>query len=378
MRAGQYVFIGILVAACLAAVGFCLWSLLVYGSIEMAVVGSVILLALAQLASFVSRISDERHASRDSRDFVQMAADLGRDVRETRRRLSHFESLLRDGREAAAGDLGKQVAALERTVSALAARLDSVPGRRSPGGHSPTRAPRPAAPDERRPAGRLRDIDLYLQPVVRLATGRTAYYRASFKPADGGPVGIGDEARFIARVVALLRHLDRRGRAVGVFCRLGPAAFADEAFLRRLVKYLRRNEDVAGKLVVEITQADLAGLSQRGMQGLAWLAELGATFALARATPGSLDLAALSDLGFQFLDIDLAGLPAGKGGEALRTLAGEAERHALTLIAGPVRQAGDLGLVEAAASLAHGRHFAPPRRVRPDFGGAEQADAAAA
>jgi cyclic-di-GMP phosphodiesterase TipF (flagellum assembly factor) len=373
MKAGQYVFLALLVAACLAAVGFCLWSLVVYGSIEMAVVGAVILLALAQLASFVSRLSDERRTGRHGREFVRTAADLGRDLREVRRRLSGLEDVLRAKSEGAGGDLARQVASLERAVEALAGRLDGTPRKGEAGGRSHTGEP--GGGEGGRP-----DLDLFLEPVVRLESGRTTYYRARFRLGGGARPDARDEARFIARVVALLRHLDRRGRAVGIFCRLSRGAFADGAFLRRLVKYLRRNEDVAGKLVVEITQADLAALSQEGMRGLAWLAELGATFSLARARPGGLDLAALRDLGFQFLDLDLAALSSAddRDPSRLEALAAEAERHALTLIAGPVTTADDLALARSVASLAHGRHFAPPRRVRADFGDADEAHAAAA
>jgi cyclic-di-GMP phosphodiesterase TipF (flagellum assembly factor) len=376
MKAGQYVFLALLVAACLAAVGFCLWSLVIYGSIEMAVVGAVILLALAQLASFVSRISDERRAGRHGREFVQTAADLGRDLREVRRRLSQLEDMLRAKGEGAGGDLARQVASLDRAVEALAVRLDGTPRKGEAGGRSHAGEP---GESEQGEEGRP-DFDLFLEPVVRLESGRTTYYRARFRLGGGARPEARDEARFIARVVALLRHLDRRGRAVGIFCRLSQEAFADGAFLRRLVKYLRRNEDVAGKLVVEITQGDLAGLSQEGMRGLAWLAELGATFSLARARPGSLDLAALRDLGFQFLDLDLAALASAEQRDPsrLKALAEEAERHALTLIAGPVGTADDLALARSLASLAHGRRFAPPRRVRADFGDADEAHAAAA
>ena len=139
---------------------------------------------------------------------------------------------------------------------------------------------------------------------MRLANGQTSYYRASSNARSPA-----DEIRLFARIIAVLRHLDSRGRAVGIFCPLSAQAFADNDFLHRLVGFLRRNEDMAGKLVIEISQADLARLTPPGMRGLAWLAQLGATFSLAAASPQGPDLAALRELGFQFVDLDVRTLP---------------------------------------------------------------------
>ena len=360
-RSGELVFVGILVAACLTAVGFGAWSLAVEARTEAAIAGAVILLALAQLATLMARLSGDGRRGHSRRDMVQAAADMGREVREVTRRVGGLEGELRDGRD----DSARQIAALERTVAALAAQLE-------PEGIA---AAGPDAGEPERNDDGAGGMALYLQPIVRLASGQTCYYRASH-----GPTGPGGEACLIARVVAVLRHLKRRGRAVGVFCPLTAAAFADARFLRRLVKDLRRNSDVAGKLVIEISQADLARLSQAGMQGLAWLAELGATFSLAQASPEGPDLAALRQLGFQFVDIDLKMLPATQRDrrEALWAVAGATRQNELTFMAGPVTRADEVVWLQAAADLGHGPHFARPRRVRADFGDGDAAQAAAA
>ena len=374
MRSGQLVFVGILVAACLTAVGFGAWSLAVEARTEAAIAGAVILLALAQLAALMARLSDEGRRSHSRRDMVQVAADMGREVREVNRRVGGLEGELRDGRDDSARQLGRQIAALERTVAALAAQLQTDGTATSRRRSTPSAGAGPPGEPER-DDDEAGDLALYLQPIVRLASRQTCYYRASH-----GPAGPGSETRFIAQVVAVLRHLERRDRAVGIFCPLAAAAFADARFLRRLVNDLRRNHDVAGKLVIEISQADLARLSQAGMQGLAWLAELGATFSLAQASPAGPDLAALRDLGFQFVDLDLEALANTETERraALSALAGAADRHQLTLMAGPISRSGDVAWLQPAVSLGHGPHFARPRRVRADFGDGEAARAAAA
>jgi cyclic-di-GMP phosphodiesterase TipF (flagellum assembly factor) len=334
------------------------WSLIDQGRTDAAIAAAVILLGLAQLSAVLSRLAAENRQARQNRDVVQATAAMARDIRDLGHRVGGLESHRADPAQDSGGhQLAAQIAALERTVQALAARLEvagSLVPRKLVAKPSP-----PSAGDDRRSG----EVALFLTPIVRLETTRTSYYRASFR--SSGP---GGESRFVARVVAVLRHLEQRGRAVGVFCPLAGHAFADEHFLRRLVKFLRHNDDVAGKLVIEIAQDDLAGLDRAGMKGLAWLAELGATFCLARASPEGPDLAALRDLGFQFIDIDLASLPPAdpERQHLLHVLATEAERHDLTLMAGPVREAAELEWLKVSATLGHGPYFARPRRVRPD------------
>ena len=372
-RSSHVVFVGILAVTCLAAVAFAAWSLVARDQTELAVAGAIILLALAQLSAILSRLSSEGRQSRSSHDVVQVSADMDREVRAMHRRMDALEERRDADREDVAQHLSTQIATLERTVTALASRLETVGPLPSPARTAAQiAATRPEPAQDNRAED---DLALFLQPIVRLASGQTAYYRASYAP-DGPD----SEARFIARVVTVLRHLEERGRAIGVFCPLSSTAFADAQFLRRLVKFMRRNHDVAGKLVIEISQGDLARLSREGMQGLAWLAELGATFSLGNASPEALDLAALKELGFQFVDLDLKTLPTlpRERHPALAAFAAEAERHEVTVMAGPVRNGEDLAGLQPAASLGHGPHFARPRRVRADVGEAVDTGAAAA
>jgi len=378
--AGRAIFVGILVATCLAAVAFAAWALAIEARTDAAVAGAVILLALAQLFALLARLSAEDRQGRSSRDMVRAASDIGREMGALRRRIDIIEERQMNERPGAGEHLTGQIAALERTVSALASRLETTASL-PPGRQAATAPPlAPVAGNDDRDGGSRggerdeRDIDLFLAPVVRLASGQTSYYRATSNARSPA-----DETRLIARIITVLRHLDRRGRAVGIFCPLSAEAFADNGFLGRLVRFLRRNEDVAGKLVIEISQADLARLTQAGMRGLAWLAQLGATFSLAAASPAGPDLAALHELGFQFVDVDIQALPGDNRDrlDALTAFAAEAQRNELTVMAGPVADGADLAWLQHGASLGHGAHFARPRRVRPDFGERQEPRAAA-
>ncbi len=375
---GHVVFVGILVVTCLAAAAFAAWSLVARQQTEVAVAGAVILLALVQLSAILFRLPGENAPSRSTRDVERDSVNRDREMRAMRRRMDALDERRDQDREDVAQHLSTQISTLERTFATLASRLERLGPLPSPARAAvQIAAARPElAQDNRAEDNRAEDdLALFLQPIVRLASGQTAYYRASYAP-DGPD----SETRFIARVVTVLRHLDERGRAIGVFCPLSPSAFADARFLRRLVKFMRRNKDVAGKLVIEITQADLARLSREGMQGLAWLAELGATFSLGNASPQAPDLAALKELGFQFVDLDLKTLPRLPRDRhpVLAAFATEADRHEITVMAGPVRNGEDMAGLQLAASLGHGPHFAQPRRVRADVGEAVDSSAAAA
>lgn len=341
---------------------------------DAAVAGAVILLALAQLSALLARLSAADRQGRSSRDLVQFAADMGREMSALRGRVDAAEAWQTNAGAGATERLSSQVAMLERTVSALASRLATtatLPLERQSAAAPP---PAPVAGNDDAAGAGDGEIELFLAPIVRLASGQTSYYRASSNARSPG-----DETRLIGRIITVLRHLDRRGRAVGIFCPLSAEAFADNGFLGRLVRFLRRNEDVAGKLVIEISQADLARLTPVGMRGLAWLAQLGATFSLAAASPQGPDLAALRELGFQFVDLDIRALPGDNRArlDALTAFAAEAGRHELTVMAGPVADGADLAWLQHGASLGHGGHFARPRRVRPDFGAGEEPRAAA-
>ena len=241
-------------------------------------------------------------------------------------------------------------------------------------------------------------LDLLLEPVVELDGTSTVYYRASvsLNREDGSRVGpyllalsaerggfmpVLDLALF-RQVCPVLRHLKARNRRAGVFCPLSAHSFADRNILDELIRFLRANQDAAGGMVIEVSQASLAALSPSGMEGLAYLAELGATLSLSDARVEGPDPATLALLGFRFLDLDIAALASthgwdgfDEGGEVSR-LAGRAEQAGLTVIAANIASAPELERVRMFARLARGSLFSPPRIVRRDI--ADRTDQAAA
>jgi len=232
-------------------------------------------------------------------------------------------------------------------------------------------------------------FELLLEPVVELEATSTLYYRSSLALTrqDGSRVGPYllslsaerggyatdiDQALF-RRVCPVIRHMKARGRRAGVFCPLSPQSFAERHVLDELIRFLRANQDAAGSIVIEISQPDLAQLSADGMEGLAHLAELGATLSLSEARLEGPDLATLVLLGFRFFDLDIAAIASSHGWDVfdeegeVRMMARRAEQAGLTVIAANVARAEELELVRPFARLARGSLFSPPRVVRRDI-----------
>ena len=229
----------------------------------------------------------------------------------------------------------------------------------------------------RRPAREVPrpEVELFLEPIVRIKEARTVYYRASL--AEPGPDGTYIPVRktpaldfeCFRQVVPVARRFRARNRIIGIFCPLSPASFSDQELIARLLDLIRQERDVAGGLVVDITQKGLATLEESGLEGLAWLAELGAAFSMSQTDVAGPDIPALSHLGFQFIDID-AGIIARAATasnlsvrEPALRLFREAGEHGVSVIAANVAGERELEAVLSYASLARGPLFSPPRRV---------------
>ncbi|MGE0214038.1 MAG: EAL domain-containing protein [Parvibaculaceae bacterium] len=343
MKLIRAVSLFVVVAMSFAAIGAGLWWVIVDEGPHPAVIGAILALAVAQIATVSARLSE------------------GPLFRRRRKR-----------------------------------KPDAGESRRGSG--PAPEAKEPALSGEEKAPETSDQRDLLLEPIVRLSEQRTAYYRATLgQEADGGPlsqqmqrleaardgrIATLDEELF-HRVAPVVRHFNAKGKRTGVFCALSAEALADEKFLERLVEFLRGNADIAGGIVAEISQPTLAGLSPEGHKGLAYLAQLGATFSLSEARPDSPDLDLLTKLGFKFIDMDMGAVMRAHGwqgfqpGGAVEAFARRAEEAGFTVIAARVESAEDLEAVEDFATLARGRLFAPPRRVREDIGAEVPAVAAA-
>jgi cyclic-di-GMP phosphodiesterase TipF (flagellum assembly factor) len=362
----------LVVLLALLAVALGLYGLLVWRRSDVALTGAILLLGLAQLLSIFWRRRHGRSDSQESgptlREREQFAEgfrrldQLGTELEQIQGRLAAIE-----GFTAPSPELEQRVHEIEGAIGALARR---------PAGPSDMLERPPPPPMIRPPRGAARlPVELFLEPIVRIKEARTVYYRASL--AEPGPEGTYVPVRktpaldfeCFRQVIPVARRFRARNRIIGIFCPLSPASFSDEDFIARLLDLLRQERDVAGGLVVDITQKGLASLEESGLEGLAWLAELGATFSMSHTDVAGPDIPALSHLGFQFIDID-AGIIARASTasnlsvrEPALKLFREAAEHGVSVIAANVAGERDVEGVLSYASLARGPLFSPPRRV---------------
>ncbi|NNE23432.1 MAG: EAL domain-containing protein, partial [Rhizobiales bacterium] len=154
-----------------------------------------------------------------------------------------------------------------------------------------------------------------------------------------------------------------------VFCPVNASSFAEETFMQSLMALLDDNADIANALVVEITHTTLSQLSDRGQEGLAHLAQLGATFALSNVHGAVPDLVTLQELGFAFIAADVRLLVALKNESrhSADNLFSQTAGGQLQLVAADVTKQSELAWIEDVVPLAYGAYFSPPRLVRHDI-----------
>ncbi len=354
----------ILVAFILAGFGFAAIVLAVYSSLvtadlSVALVGAVACLAMAQMTSYISRVTEKQDEHHQVRDLMAAGNGLSRDMSVMRKRVDRLEGHISAVAAGARVMEDQQVSALRDTASRMR--------RNNPGAPVAQRAATPGRSEPRLIAQPETHSDmLYLEPVVRLADNTTVYYRAHIEFAPGvRSAGL----ELFERAAPVIRRLQGRGRAVGLFCPVESAHLADDGFIDRLVQFVEANQDIAGSLVLDISQPDLARLQQDGQRGLAYLAQLGATFSLSQCRLNVPDLSALKALGFTFLDADVRLLIDAKRNApcpAADVLA-EARRLGLSLIAADVVRDSELSWIQDGIDLARGHRFAAPRPVRQDI-----------
>ncbi len=245
--------------------------------------------------------------------------------------------------------------------------------------HAPTRLA-PARMQHSQP------VQLFLEPVVRLAEGRTAYYKASFRLRDQSPADLTHivasadlpvlngqsslwdpalDAQLLQQILPLLEKLRARRGATGIFCPISVATLENTKALQELVGLLQANPEGAAGIVLDIHHTALAGLSEAGLQGLAWLASLGATFCLTGEGMLYDELPSLSELGFAFIDVPGEGLAqSAQPGMTADELLHATQANNIALIASGVEQPDNASSLMHASSLGRGPGFSSPRAVR--------------
>ena len=389
MSKSHFTLMVVLGFICLAVVGFAIWSIFEGGTTDLILGVAVVTLALAQILSFATRDSAISSSTRRLADIMSAYGTLSREIHGLARRVTAVELGPAERAEQLPGPYREWA---QRTFTRPPAqRIERAPRANVP---APVQ-PKMAEPAAAVPQFQEERFDLYLEPVVQIEDGSTRHYRASLslRMTDGTRVGMETiqhqavkaglmpmlDILTVSRVMPVLRKLMQRQRGVGIFCTASAASLADAEFIARLDKVIADNSDIARGLVVELRQQSLAELSQSGQEGLAKLAERGVAFCLGDANGQGPDVITLSELGFQFVALDimtLANADSSRTEEVLNAFTRDSHMQGLEVIAANVSTRTELAAITGRAALGFGTLFSPPRLVRAEVT-AEPASAAA-
>jgi EAL domain-containing protein (putative c-di-GMP-specific phosphodiesterase class I) len=271
---------------------------------------------------------------------------------------------------------------LRDTVQALAKNVaDNLAGTATP----PKPEPAPAVKGPAQPSAAGERLELLLEPVIELATGVTAFYRAQvglvgsagdrvshadlMRKADGGNMRAALDIHVLKLALPVLRRLRARNPGMRLLVPIGSGSLQSEDALLRLIGEIEGSGGAVSGLVLEIVHGDLAALDARGIEGLARLARLGITLALNRVSVAGLDLAALRQLGVRFLDIAATAFAGATGlSPAWTEFTQFARAMQFHIVAGAIESAEQAAFATKIARYGYGPHFAPARKVRADAG----------
>ena len=235
-------------------------------------------------------------------------------------------------------------------------------------------------------------VDLYVQPIVSLPQRRTRHFEAfsRIRTSEGrlvtpgqylevakaqGLIGTIDNL-LLMRCVQLLRRTEKRQSDVNFFVNISDHTLNDEEFLNQFIEFMAHNPNLASRLIFEMTQRDVANLSDTVMGQLARLGELGFRFSMDQVEDLDIDFQALAQAHFSFIKVPISlllTLPSdGSDWVHPRNLKAKSTVSEISLVVERIEQEDDvIEVLEYGFDFGQGFLFGAPRPSR------EEADAAA-
>lgn len=241
-------------------------------------------------------------------------------------------------------------------------------------------------------------IELFLQPIMMLPQRRVRYYEALTRlrneagdlllPKDylgaaesAGVMSVIDNV-MLYRSVQVLRRLEQRNNARGVFCNISAHSLLDSEFFPEFISFMEQNRSLAENMFFEFSQHMIEHSGPVEQEGLAALAELGFRFSLDHVTNLDLDFQTMQRRGFRFMKVDadvlLHGMSEANAQIHAADMRSYLERYGIQLIVSKIESEQALAnLLDYHVKLGQGYLFSEPRPVRPEVFAAADAEAAA-
>lgn len=241
----------------------------------------------------------------------------------------------------------------------------------------------PGSSDALRNDDHLAGFQLYMEPVVDMASGQTVMYRAHpALPAKGGRLYLDRQALVRARtlgrsgamalrvldgVLAFAHGLRARGASQGVICPLDVAVLAHEEVAERLQHLLGTEphfREAAQATSLALVFNELAASSREARMHLMMLAQGVSGFIIEHEGVLSPDTPLPLPLPVRHVDVPGSALALAGGLSDMGTLAARYHERGWQVIAREVANEDMAHRVMPLAALARGPYFSPPRRVR--------------
>jgi cyclic-di-GMP phosphodiesterase TipF (flagellum assembly factor) len=219
-------------------------------------------------------------------------------------------------------------------------------------------------------------VDLYLQPTLTLPGRKVRFFEGltRIRKSDGEIVMPGDympvakrsalmpliDNVLVVRAVQVLRRLGPDAPIERVFANISMHSLLDVDYFPELVEFMEENAGLSERLVFEINQAEMQGLSEKELSCLDPLSALGFGFCLDNVVDLEAGLDGLADRNFRFVKISAAEFLEGPGRKAAE-LKRRLDSAGVQLIIEKVENEGDVAtLVDQGIALAQGHLFAEP------------------
>lgn len=162
-------------------------------------------------------------------------------------------------------------------------------------------------------------VELYVQPVVRLPQRKIRFYEAMSRLRTRENrllmpdhyLSLAEEAGLVAtidnllllRCVQLLRRVENRRDPISFFVNISPHTLTDAEFMSQFVDFLESNRELAGRIIFEFAQRDMAGVGEAVQTQLRRLSRFGFHFSMDQVEHLDLDPNGLADMRFRYVKI---------------------------------------------------------------------------
>ena len=163
-------------------------------------------------------------------------------------------------------------------------------------------------------------IDLYVEPIVTLPERKQAHFECygSARGPDGSTLAVDQnldlserepmmaaiENALMARSLDRIARLDTGGvEGAGCFYNVSGLSLGDRGFFTSLIGQLQDEAELAGKLVLEFSQAALMQHGESAVEDLVRLHDMGVRFSVDEVTDLEIDFESLVGFGFGFVKV---------------------------------------------------------------------------